>query len=701
MPSDDDSRARRALRGLWSTARGLTAAIANPPPACSTCLDLARNQRVAHRDPDEGRRIEGYPTMSVFAQSAGPNLDGCPYCAVILVATYLQADFLIRENATVNVYFPMGEGLLINDTSWARAESVNLQVYTPLGQIPPWPTFGTSRRVSSDSGSQESIDRIKEWLTDCTTKHSECRESQSSLLPTRLIDVGDPAAGNPPRLIETTPGDSGAYVALSHCWGLNQTYRTLRPNLSAMKRGLTGFDMPGMPKTFKDAIILTRTLGFRYIWIDSLCIIQDDTKDWEVEASKMCDVYSNATLTIAAASAAGDREGFLGTRPHPRKSMVNTFPSHPDLVSNLEVRCQPKHNRTHPLLRRAWVLQERLLSKRLVFFENDELVWECRTKRTCECEGLDNYQNESWGSERPLSISHKFMQSSREEIYAWWKYYVLEEYSQLSITFGMDKLPALSGIATKVAQQTGDTYLAGLWKEDLCLGLLWSVEEARSNPPGRKFDWEHDYTKSAQVAAEYRAPSWSWASIDGKVTHHVREQFSKVPGRQQHMVFLEADVSLAGMDPCGKIDFGYLRVKCPTLAATINLKYDAKGTPQYRLSFSDSSVSLRYDQYETFQPDVPFAPIEYTNAQGSILRMVQRGERDTVYEMVDKVTVKLAFVVTTPNAEENIYRRYALALGPSGTVEGAWEKVGRWGYYNEEGKRDYFPGVEVEELVIV
>ncbi|KAI9162819.1 HET-domain-containing protein [Paramyrothecium foliicola] len=678
---NDDSTTRRALRGFWSTARDLTAAIANPSPACSTCLDLARNQRITHKDPSHGRSIEGFPNISEIAQSAGPNLHGCPYCALILIATYMQADFMISENAPISVWFPVGDGLVIHERLFKRDELVNLQVYTPSG------------------GSDTALAYI-EWLTDCNTKHSDCRKSEPPLLPTRLIDVGDHATSYPPRLIETIPGDSGTYVALSHCWGPNQNYQTLHSNLCAMKGELIGFDTPDMPKTFKDAMVVTRALGFRYIWIDSLCIIQDDPRDWENEASKMCNVYFNAALTIAASSATSDREGFLGPRTRPWKSLVNTLPSNPGLVSNLEVRHEPKHNRAHPLLRRAWVLQERLLSKRLIFFEKDELVWECRSKRTCECEGLDNYQNKSWGEERPVSISHRLMQRSREEIYAWWKYFVVEEYSRLSLSFEMDKMPALSGIATKVAEQTGDTYLAGLWKEDLCLGLLWSADEPSDNPAGRKFDWEIDYTKSAQVAAQYRAPSWSWASIDGRVTYSVRETFSEVPDRQQHMTFLEAHVSFAGMEPCSRLDSGYLKVRCPTLEATINLTYNAMRTPQYRLSFSDSIVELRNDQY-LFRPDVLCDSIEYSNAQGSITRIVQRGERDADFELGDKATVKLAFVVTTPNPERKTYSRYSLALGPSRTVEGAWEKIGLWSYYNDEGRRDYFAGTEVEELVIV
>jgi hypothetical protein len=224
-----------------------------------------------------------------------------------------------------------------------------------------------------------------------------------------------------------------------------------------------GFDLADMPKTFKDAIELTRALDFKFLWIDSLCIIQDDSKDWEIESSKMCDVYANAILTIGNAWATGDKEGFLGLRPRSAKKLSHTFPGSQH-GAKLEVRFEPRHNLSHPLFRRAWVLQERLLSKRLIFFEQDELVWECRTRRTCECGGLDSYMNKSWGEERPLTLANRYLKSSHSDLYGWWRYFVLEEYARLSLTFGKDRLPALSGLATRVIMETGDTYIAGLWK---------------------------------------------------------------------------------------------------------------------------------------------------------------------------------------------------------------------------------------------
>lgn len=136
------------MRGLWKTARAVAEVFQDPPPACATCLDLGRNKRVRFGDPDEGRQIEGYLQLSALATSAtsraavgasaGLALDGCPYCAMILMAVYLQAPFLIEENATVRIYFPVNGGVIIRDSNLGRLEMVNLQIYTPKGTLSPY-----------------------------------------------------------------------------------------------------------------------------------------------------------------------------------------------------------------------------------------------------------------------------------------------------------------------------------------------------------------------------------------------------------------------------------------------------------------------------------------------------------------------------------------------------------------------------------
>jgi hypothetical protein len=137
--------------------------------------------------------------------------------------------------------------------------------------------------------------------------------TNTAQLPKRIIDVG--CEDIPPRLCEvgslSVPEIS--YVALSHCWGSIQPYTTEKTSIDDRMKGMPWDDIP---KTFQDAIITTRSLRLRYIWIDSLCIVKDDLNDWAEESSKMSHVYENATLTIAAAAAKDDTEGFLHPRPN-------------------------------------------------------------------------------------------------------------------------------------------------------------------------------------------------------------------------------------------------------------------------------------------------------------------------------------------------------------------------------------------------
>jgi Heterokaryon incompatibility protein (HET) len=119
-------------------------------------------------------------------------------------------------------------------------------------------------------------------------------------LPTRVIDVGLPEASTEPRLIISN-GRDGAYITLSHCWGVPDPSKppllTTAANLSAMIKEIP---LESMPLNYRDAVVTTRKLSFRYLWIDSLCIIQDSVEDWEAESAKMGEVYQNAQLTIAA-----------------------------------------------------------------------------------------------------------------------------------------------------------------------------------------------------------------------------------------------------------------------------------------------------------------------------------------------------------------------------------------------------------------
>jgi hypothetical protein len=259
-------------------------------------------------------------------------------------------------------------------------------------------------------GSPLYFNLLRYWLQTCEKHHRECNPL-SRFWPTRLLFVGHP---DPTRLqlrelglaekleeklnkfkenlINFAEGetkfivmrDRGGYIALSHCWGAptaeeKRQFCTTREN---HKRRLKGFSIECLPKTFQDAIRVTRELGKHFLWIDSLCIIQDDIKDWGIEARRMEEIYSSAYCTIAASSARGWSEGFLNERStsciqvkHPSGTGIYVSDDMDDFVSDVE---------KSSLGQRAWVLQERVLSRRTIHFASNHTYWECGGGIRCD-----------------------------------------------------------------------------------------------------------------------------------------------------------------------------------------------------------------------------------------------------------------------------------------------------------------------------
>lgn len=165
--------------------------------------------------------------------------------------------------------------------------------------------YQESDYVNPNTSSEGSFEKLQEWITDCQTLHRECPALKPVPLPTRVLDVDPADDGVDCRLVKTA-GKIGIYLTLSHCWG---TTRMITTTLSTFASREAAIVWNELSQTFKDAISITRKLGFRYLWIDSLCIIQDDSSDWVIESSRVCDIYEKSFLTI---SAAHGRDGHAG-----------------------------------------------------------------------------------------------------------------------------------------------------------------------------------------------------------------------------------------------------------------------------------------------------------------------------------------------------------------------------------------------------
>ena len=428
-----------------------------------------------------------------------------------------------------------------------------------------WPNLSprTEQDAESDtsSGSIDSeLETIQRWLHVCQTEHESCRTmSKEPYVPTRLVKVDLPSRDQV-QLVQIKKQNVAniRYLALSHCWGLNMPQSALT-TMETLRERLRGINLSDLPLTFRDAINIARRLDVPYVWIDSMCIIQDSKEDWEIEAADMTSVYSEAFLTIAATSSTNSSEGCRTDQGSiPMGPVVLELPAaRRDSSSPVQkVRIFPSDHylynfRSQPLLQRGWTLQERELSTRILFYTKETIRWECSClkaslrfpwddKLSFSAEAF-NHGNTRWRDSYSRTNTN-----SQDDIEIMWQMMACK-FMDRKLTYQSDMLPAISGMAKLAQQSTGDTYLAGLWKSTLLRGLLWES------------NWDQNFTTIRPP--EYLAPSWSWASIVGPI-HCFRLKDSGNTfdmsnlGPVRRPKILEASTKPSGINPFGRVKSG-------------------------------------------------------------------------------------------------------------------------------------------------
>jgi len=370
-------------------------------------------------------------------------------------------------------------------------------------------------------------------------------------MPSRIIDLSEYSQSGVVKLIESK-GRSGKYVALSHCWGTSRSFLTTTETLDQRKREIT---VQSLPKTFQDAIKITHLLHLQYLWIDSICIIQDDLNDWEEESGQMSRIYSNSYVTIAAARSTDDIEGFLDDRTEYIKvdvdfslgnSSVFLLPIEHDIYSQLDTASLNEM----PLHGRAWALQERYLPKRVIHFGRDQTFWECNSIAVGEWEGVGSVRASSIDGLLEGLIDNSSSPGTSFSTPPWiqpWSTLV-DRYSRRTLTIASDRLPALAGLARKIADHTGDRYCAGLWQGSFGYGLCWAAESTPSEDPSR-YEPEN-----------FLGPTWSWASTNTPVAY-----FSVIKEAILCAEFLGCELEIPGQNPYGVVKGGRLKVKAPLI----------------------------------------------------------------------------------------------------------------------------------------
>lgn len=435
---------------------------------------------------------------------------------------------------------------------------------------------------------------IQERLGNCSS-HSGCPLPIGKLLPKRIIDLG---SDNDSLSLHETFQDVGLYAALSYCWGKSSTLlKTTRSTLETFKNHIP---WEKLPRTLQDAVAIARKIGLKFIWIDCLCIVQDSRSDWEIEATKMGQYYRNAFITIGASSSSDSKSGIFVSRPRISQPKEIRF-SGPGAVL-YSIVAQRRDRRLWPspiwqlgpLSERAWTFQEHALSARMIHFTDAEIIWECHSEMLSE-DG-NPIRNNSHGLIQQLQ--RKVVQDPEN----CWRLFV-RAYSERSLTFLDDKLPAIAGIAANFQQQTGFRYVAGLWRETLIVDLVWV-----------SWGWE----ELGKPPSTVQAPSWSWASIHGGVAFDM-EMISEGIPIETHCAIEDLQCNIPGQNPFGIVNEGRIEVTGPLLEVELQFNGDLDdfGMPLFKLTRGGVSVPL-------FFPDTSLEHVEIEDRNGSKYWTVQR-----------------------------------------------------------------------------
>jgi hypothetical protein len=400
----------------------------------------------------------------------------------------------------------------------------------------PAARYVRSRPLRMSKGRPEDLRRCRKHFERCL-RHPKCMnaaEKAGHLIgPKRLLDVQHNSLE---RLYTVPKGNHPPYVALSYCWGRTQPDRVKTTTTNVHDRHDVT-DLSVFPQTIQDAVEVCRSFGFHYIWIDALCIVQDDIEDKASEIAKMGSIYQGAALTIAAASAANSTDGFLQDRtfeeayghlfrlPYCHKQ-DGDITRGSILLSGLPISDKYQER----IDERGWTLQEDMLSLRLLRFGSKQTTWRCPThpdgvKIDGGSDPVRENEDMAFAVDNPsrnAGVRSKVIEagaSASSNVYGSWQKNI-ERYTLRTLTRASDKLSACAALAgnfSDIMRLPASDYLAGLWKPDLPAQLLWYRLEVPDLPAHLLGYWP-EVTNPARCSG----PTWSWASLDRPITYFLR-----------------------------------------------------------------------------------------------------------------------------------------------------------------------------------
>ncbi|KAI1749087.1 heterokaryon incompatibility protein-domain-containing protein [Xylaria castorea] len=455
-----------------------------------------------------------------------------------------------------------------------------------------------NRPINRFPGSAENLGLARQWLQQCQHSHVKCREVSQTYMPLRVLRISGGCGSCDFHIMLETKTKSQSvepFAALSYCWGDDQPYKTTK---ARMQSGDVSLEWCKLPRSLQDAIEITSAVGLQCLWVDSLCIIQDDEEDKALQIADMARIYSQATITIIASRASRAIDGFLGeinltTQTRLAVRLPFRCPGQEQTVGSAYLTyIEGSRDSGEPIDSRAWTLQERYLSKRVLEFGSLQTRWTCAmssitssppdpttTKPSDSYADGWKWDQNSEGHTSQMMYLHADLLTDlvyfatqrssaawvREWLHSRWQT-VLNEYTPRLLSVPTDRILGISGVAEiflshlrNEGRDETEEYLAGMWRSSLPSILCWHAVVVKG-AEGLKLQDETARVREGLLQAPkiYQGPSWSWTGV----SHHVSFVFGRACDRDCRAVLLDADVRLANANAkCGSVTSAILTLE--------------------------------------------------------------------------------------------------------------------------------------------
>lgn len=497
----------------------------------------------------------------------------------------------------------------------------------------------------------ETLSLARKWIATCIGEHQRCNTNsqKTGWYPTRLLDCGTAEAPETCRLVETSDTVvDGPYMTLSHCWGHTDCLKLTTENRAEF---LDQIPLSLLPQLYQNAVDVTKNLGVRYLWIDSLCIIQREHKsnDWRAEVAVMDKIYSNSFCNISPTDAADSHHSMFCARDpdllYPQVANISADGNiSPYIVRAAFWEAEVSKARLNT---RAWVIQERLLSPRVLHFGRHQMLWECQERDACEVypDGLPVAFDRLSGRLKDLASSHDAAADGTDDsvvAYRPWAR-IVSAYTACGLTFPEDKLVALSGVAKVMANILRDDYVAGMWRRYLERELLWSVSPHRRG--------------NTTQSTIYRAPSWSWAAVEGEI----HPGLVGIGAADMLIEVQDVQLDYTTDDSTGLIQGGWLRLRGVLKQLGLQRHYPSPSGRDWDMTVNGVPVSIPSDSLVQepqphIIPDVCHGDFEDIITGGDLYGIPGRAKRD------DDGSIHV-LILRLEDREGGVFRRVGLARG--------------------------------------